>query len=55
MSLEIDMPQHNSNTSAGPVPQKPHELDHKHHIVVVGAGISGLTSAWFLQQQGFSV
>jgi oxygen-dependent protoporphyrinogen oxidase len=41
--------------SAGPLPQPPKQLEQNDHVLVIGAGISGLASAWFLQQQGFSV
>ncbi|MDC9719736.1 MAG: protoporphyrinogen oxidase [Gammaproteobacteria bacterium] len=44
-----------SHHSAGPFPERPSELEQDDHILVIGAGISGLSSAWFLQQQGFSV
>jgi len=44
-----------SGATAGPFPQQPKIREQDHHIIVVGAGISGLASAWFLQQQGFSV
>jgi oxygen-dependent protoporphyrinogen oxidase len=44
-----------TSASAGPFPEAPLELEQNHHILVVGAGISGLASAWYLQQQGFTV
>lgn len=41
--------------TAGPFPDLPENLQQKSHVVVIGAGISGLASAWFLEQKGFSV
>ena len=52
---------HNTDTalptsqSAGPFPEAPEQLEQADHVLIIGAGISGLASAWFLQQQGFSV
>jgi oxygen-dependent protoporphyrinogen oxidase len=44
-----------SSHSAGPFPELPQQLGQDDHVLIIGAGISGLASAWFLQQQGFSV
>jgi len=44
-----------SSQNAGPFPEFPKQLEHNDHVLIIGAGISGLASAWFLQQQGFSV
>jgi oxygen-dependent protoporphyrinogen oxidase len=44
-----------SSHSAGPFPEPPAQLEQNDHVLIIGAGISGLASAWFLQQQGFSV
>ena len=41
--------------SAGPLPKPVHQDEQDAHVLIIGAGISGLASAWFLQQQGFSV
>mgnify|MGYP001127713249 FL=1 len=38
-----------------PFPEVPVTLEHDNHVLIIGAGISGLASAWFLQQQGFVV
>ena len=46
---------HSSSHSAGPFPEHPPQLEQADHVLIIGAGISGLASAWFLQQQGFSV
>lgn len=40
---------------AGPIPQATDSQQQSPQVIVVGAGISGLTSAWFLQQQGYEV
>jgi oxygen-dependent protoporphyrinogen oxidase len=40
---------------AGPIPQAPETDSGAQQVIVIGAGISGLTSAWFLQQQGYEV
>ncbi len=40
---------------AGPIPQAAETQQQSPQVIVVGAGISGLTSAWFLQQQGYEV
>lgn len=44
-----------NNQSAGPLPKPALPHGHEAHVIIIGAGISGLASAWFLQQQGFSV
>ena len=44
-----------SSGQAGPIPQAPETEIGAQQVVVIGAGISGLTSAWFLQQQGYEV
>lgn len=44
-----------SQGQAGPIPQAPETETGAQQVVVIGAGISGLTSAWFLQQQGYEV
>ncbi|MCO4836611.1 MAG: protoporphyrinogen oxidase [Oceanospirillaceae bacterium] len=41
--------------SVGQFPQVPETLEHDNHVLIIGAGISGLASAWFLQRQGFVV
>ena len=46
---------HSSSHSAGPFPEHPPQLEQADHVLIIGAGISGLASAWFLQQHGFSV
>ena len=44
-----------AHQTAGPLPKPAHEGEQDAHVLIIGAGISGLASAWFLQQQGFSV
>ncbi len=44
-----------SQAQAGPIPQVPLSTSGAQQVIVIGAGISGLTSAWFLQQQGYEV
>jgi len=44
-----------TNQSMGPLPKADQPHGHESHVLIIGAGISGLASAWFLQQQGFSV
>ncbi|CAI8352512.1 MAG: protoporphyrinogen oxidase [Oceanospirillaceae bacterium] len=43
------------NHRVGPLPKPPQQEAQDSHVLIIGAGISGLASAWFLQQQGFSV
>ena len=40
---------------AGPIPQTLRSHSGAQQVMVIGAGISGLCSAWFLQQQGYDV
>ncbi|MDP6969401.1 MAG: protoporphyrinogen oxidase [Gammaproteobacteria bacterium] len=40
---------------AGPIPQALDRGNGGQQVIVIGAGISGLCSAWFLQQQGYDV
>ena len=44
-----------TSQSAGPFPELPKQLEQNDHVLIIGAGISGLASAWFLQQQGYAV
>ena len=48
-------PQSQSQGQAGPIPQAPETDAGAQQVIVIGAGISGLASAWFLQQQGYEV
>ncbi|HBD23992.1 MAG TPA: protoporphyrinogen oxidase [Oceanospirillaceae bacterium] len=55
-----DTDTHNTATNslegmAGPIPQAPKGHSGGQQVIVIGAGISGLCSAWFLQQQGYDV
>jgi oxygen-dependent protoporphyrinogen oxidase len=51
---EKDIPLPTSQ-SAGLFPEASVGLEQNKHVLIIGAGISGLASAWFIQQQGFSV
>lgn len=44
-----------SSQSARPDPELCASLAQDSHVLIIGAGISGLASAWFLHQQGFAV